>query len=241
MATDRDTLGRPEVEIFRRFAAASPLGVVPASIEKRPPPEPDILCDTGIQGRIAFELVEIIDEDLAKQHTDKLNLWRQLQAAYEGLAEPARSQVGARLGNALVHIVFARDASIAARRRAIPRVLQSLETVDRGFEGEYAPGLDSVQSIRVFRGRFNGPCFDVDAGGAFCNPIIDRLRQKFGKTYKTGVPIELLAHHELHHMPPEGLWLPAVQDFVQSRLAGSQFRRVWIYDAHESAIRYVCP
>ena len=38
----------------------------PGSIESRPAPEPDILCEVVGQGSVAFELVELIDEDLAR-------------------------------------------------------------------------------------------------------------------------------------------------------------------------------
>ena len=33
-----------EVEIFSRFVSASRLSIAPSTIEKREPPEPDILC-----------------------------------------------------------------------------------------------------------------------------------------------------------------------------------------------------
>jgi hypothetical protein len=55
-----------EVEIFSRFASASRLSIDPSTIEKREPPEPDILCVHNDEGPLAFELVEICDQNLAK-------------------------------------------------------------------------------------------------------------------------------------------------------------------------------
>jgi hypothetical protein len=54
--------GEREVEIFQRFVAASNLPIDLRSIEKREPPEPDILCLHGEHGHVAFELVEICDQ-----------------------------------------------------------------------------------------------------------------------------------------------------------------------------------
>jgi hypothetical protein len=54
-----------ERAVFREFAAATRLAVLPESIESRPPPEPDILCMFEGGLRVAFELVRLVDQDLA--------------------------------------------------------------------------------------------------------------------------------------------------------------------------------
>ena len=58
--------GEIEVDVFRRFVQLSDLPIDIASIEKRLPPEPDLLCLHKVDGCIAFELVEICDSNLAK-------------------------------------------------------------------------------------------------------------------------------------------------------------------------------
>lgn len=58
--------GEEEVAIFLRFLEASDLPIDRSSIEKRPPPEPDILCAHQTEGEIAFELVELCDPRMAK-------------------------------------------------------------------------------------------------------------------------------------------------------------------------------
>jgi hypothetical protein len=58
--------GKAEVAIFLRFLEASEFPIDRSSIEKRTPPEPDILCTHRIEGKIAFELVELCDPRLAK-------------------------------------------------------------------------------------------------------------------------------------------------------------------------------
>jgi len=58
--------GRLELEVFGRFLELSGLPIDPTSVEKRLPPEPDILCRHETEGIVAFELVEMCDRNLAK-------------------------------------------------------------------------------------------------------------------------------------------------------------------------------
>lgn len=60
------TKGFEEAEVMRRFIERAQLPVDPATIEKRVPPEPDLICVHAIEGSIAFELVNLCDPELAK-------------------------------------------------------------------------------------------------------------------------------------------------------------------------------
>jgi len=53
--------------VFQTFLKVSGLRINPESIESRIPPEPDILCLHESDGKLAFELVEICDEGLARK------------------------------------------------------------------------------------------------------------------------------------------------------------------------------
>jgi hypothetical protein len=53
--------------VFRTFLKVSGLQISPESIESRKPPEPDILCVHESDGKLAFELVGICAEDLARK------------------------------------------------------------------------------------------------------------------------------------------------------------------------------
>jgi hypothetical protein len=57
--------GETEVAVFLRFLEASRLPIDRTSVEKRSPPEPDILCTHQSEGAVAFELVEMCDPRLA--------------------------------------------------------------------------------------------------------------------------------------------------------------------------------
>lgn len=53
--------------VFRTFLKESGSQIAPESIESRKPPEPDILCVHESDGKLAFELVEICAEDIARK------------------------------------------------------------------------------------------------------------------------------------------------------------------------------
>jgi hypothetical protein len=94
---------------------------------------------------------------------------------------------------------------------------------------------------QVARGDFVGPSFDIDAGGAVGDPTVARIQSKFEKSYKINVPLELLAHFELHPMFPDDVWLPKVRDLASRALATSPFGRIWIFDGERGSIRFVYP
>ena len=80
-----------ERQVFTEFTTVTGLQVVLGSMESRPSPEPDILCELADRGRIAFELVNLADEDLMRtiahairgetggvcaQNTERRSVWR---------------------------------------------------------------------------------------------------------------------------------------------------------------------
>ena len=54
-----------ELKIFRKFAEICPYSIDINSIEKREPPEPDILCKMVDGEMLAFEIVVGLDRSLA--------------------------------------------------------------------------------------------------------------------------------------------------------------------------------
>jgi hypothetical protein len=60
------TKGVDELATFERFVDQSRLAIDVASIEKKNPPHPDILCRHQTEGLLAFELVELCDPNIAR-------------------------------------------------------------------------------------------------------------------------------------------------------------------------------
>lgn len=68
--TSEEAKARAEREVFLEFAQVADLPVVPGSVESRRPREPDILCRLLGGELVAFELLEIVDQDVARLVSD---------------------------------------------------------------------------------------------------------------------------------------------------------------------------
>jgi hypothetical protein len=75
-----------ELAVFRDFPEVCPLGIERKSIEKRDPPEADILCRIADGSALAFEMVELIDQArIAKPTADQNQLMDSLRDASKAL------------------------------------------------------------------------------------------------------------------------------------------------------------
>ena len=235
-----------EKQTFSLFAEACKLTIRPDSIENRKPPEPDILCEVEGEGFIAFEMVELIDQNLAQRVHEKIKLQKLFEDAFQNLQVAHRSNIGKRFGNALIHVSFKEEAPSRSRSKSISLVFDLLQEMTTEFVGELRPMGGSilgkvVKKVTVRRGNFSGPCFNIEAGGSFADPTINLLRQKFEKQYKSPFPIELLAYYELQPALPESFWLPEIQAFMIEQLKSSQFGRVWVHDIGTRTVRFNYP
>jgi hypothetical protein len=242
MMADRDRHGLREQKIFLDFAKACGLAIQLDSIEKRAPPEPDILCQIEREGAVAFEMVELIDQGLAQQTNESIRFQQLLEDSYQYLPTNARTAIEGCFKNALVHVTFHTETSSRERENAIPRILDWLQGFSPSFIGRTHPEERSalhkvVSEITVSRGDFSGPFFDVDAGGAFADPALERIGKKFEKKYVSTTPVELLAYYELQPVLSEELWLPQLRAFITRHIGSSGFRRVWVYDIKSKEVK----
>lgn len=233
-----------ELVTFRRFAKVCPLGVDLSSVEKRNPPEPDICCRLANSGEeVAFELVEIIDRGWARLTSEMFRDVGLLRAGYGSARGSFRDALDAQLNNALVYVSFKRGVTSRKRRDAVPVILEQLAALPVGYEGCWQPPADSstaetLGSLTISRGRFQGPEFDVEAVSSIREPTVERIRAKWGKRYITPRPVELLAFYELQPMVPEGLWKSRLDSFVEGHWTAGPFRRMWLFDIGSGSISY---
>jgi hypothetical protein len=236
MSTDQDA---SELSAFRRFAQCCPFRIDASTIQKRPSPEPDILC-TIAQERVAFELVEVVDSDLARWVGEQIQGERALRTA--ATAPTAEAQLFAeRYRDALVFVKFSQPGS---RRQAasIPALLQFLLSLPRGFQGEIGirelpATVAPVARLRVTRGvGWPGPEFQVDGVGSIGQPLLEMVRTKWRKTYATPHRIELLAYFNLQPTGPSAIWLDDLQTFASDNWGSSPFTRIWVCDLSEPTV-----
>src|SRR5262245_57270826 len=122
-----DKQGDHELLIFGRFVEVCGLPIARSSIEKREPPEPDIHCQFEPEGCAYFELVEIVDADLARAVGNQIK--------FQGrLLDAARRVQG--LSDALVFVKFVPTSTNAQRDTAVPGIAALLEGLAKGFQGD---------------------------------------------------------------------------------------------------------
>ena len=234
-----DEQSRSEIAIFNAFWTASDLDVDASSIEKRPPPEPDIHCVIRGLGRTAFELVEIIDPGLARMVNNQIRVERALAAGVGRMQPTDREAINQHLSDALVFVDY-HDSTARQRERAIPALLTFLRHLPANFEGDIrvTPPLevDVVRLVRVTRGEYPpGPHFQVSAVRSIADPVLDRVKAKWSKTYETTARRELLAFYLLHPAHPPDFWLEELTDFITAQREHS-FERVWVFDASQREV-----
>jgi hypothetical protein len=227
-----------EIPLFRLFAPVCGLPIEPASIEKREPPEPDILCHVTGEGPVAFELIELVNEKkIARPTGDQEDLIDHLRDGYRSLSSATKAEFDRRFGNALVRAKFRPDLSLRRRKKIADDILEEMLKIDPSFEGTFGmnDGKMEVASVEVVRGNFAGPHFRVPAAASY-NPIpLARLEAKFEKKYSSGAPIELLAYYDRQSAPLEKQ-LQELFNYIQARLAGSHFRRAWVFNVSDQRI-----
>ncbi len=84
-----------ERETFSLFAQVCRLPIQPDSIQKRNPDEPDILCQVSMEGPVAFEMGEVIDQELARQEAN-LELQSRLKNTFLNLPTNSPYAIGAK-------------------------------------------------------------------------------------------------------------------------------------------------
>lgn len=242
MAKQRDN----ETNIFTRFAMLCPYKIDLDSIEQRDPPEPDISCNLSNGNTIAFELVESIDESLAKSFYDAFNLKQAFMDALEKMPIEKSILFNSNFQNASFYISFALGLTARKKNGLIPTILDHLLALEKTYEGtidiHHILELNkTVRNIVVSRGRYVGPLFEIAAGGSFGEPCLYRVREKFNKKYKEVSDMELLVYFELQPGIPLDHWLPQVEKFIRENIRETKFKRVWIYSVSKNKLIYIYP
>lgn len=202
------------------------------SFELRQPPKPDILFTFNDGKKLAFELVEIVDENLMQW----IGIQKLLQEYYLELFQDT-----AHFQNALIAIDFAYGLTVSERKNLSSTIVSHVVGLPATFSDDVAiPAQirNKVQRISITRGDFPpGPFIQIAAVGGIGDPLQEQLIQKFQKKYQTPHDIHLLAYYNTvpsFHEFTESIHL--VEQFVNTNIHQSQFKRVWIFDANKEVL-----
>jgi len=235
-----------ETKMFLRFAEVCPLPIRHHSIRKCNPPLPDIECEIEGEGHVAFELVEAIEPKLARRESNRVKLEALLESEYRKLPDHERSEIDRKLGDARVGVKFHMESSLRAQRKTVPLILEKIQEAISDLEGDVRLDENSrldgvVQKITIYRSNLTGPIFKIQGGGSFADPVVKRIHEKFEKKYDSSVPVELLAYYERQPVLSDSFWLPELRTYMEKELRNSPFRRVWVFDGWNKALKFYYP
>ena len=158
---------KTELTIFRAFAKICPLPIQFDSIQKMCPPKPDIECAISGDGLIAFELVEIIDQNFANLFAKQNDTKKSISEFHSKLPKEKKKHFDGKYSNAMIFPQFKNASTFRQREKIFPVIFDHLLKIDKQFEGDTFKNLNGeLWDISISRGTFNGPLFDLSFAGS---------------------------------------------------------------------------
>jgi hypothetical protein len=231
-----------EIRTFRQFVAEAGMAVLPASIEKRSPPEPDILCQLADGTHIAFELTEVCVPANAAFTSSAWERARIIEECYRTLPNQIKMQLDARFGQSALSFRFQSGSTLRQVRGIIPRIFRELSAHAENpnfFDAFSAPVKKVLDSIWL-RGRSYetpGPWFNLNGSFSPDDIVVDCVMAKLYKKYTTPHSIELLAHFG-HFAFSSKEWQEPLRELLDRR-GTRPFRRIWVLGWH--GLEFVYP
>jgi hypothetical protein len=232
-----------EIEVFKQFVEVSRLIIIDDSIRKMPEPHPDIECQDSFGNKLAFELVELLDENFAVMFDQTVARKDILYSLYDGLSPDLKNALDKLYAHADIYFTFHDGVTKNKVKQQMPEVFRELLnfpvdlTEARTFSNKTVTRL--LEKISIFRSSVNGPMFSVNAVARMGDPTPGALRQKFfTKTYKTNYPIELIAYIDGNPMIVESVWRTATEEFFKNNKQFGPFRKIWIIDLNKRSIEF---
>lgn len=232
-----------ELRVFRQFLAARGIAESTGALEKRQPPEPDLLFRYPDGSIVAYELVELLDETHAGMIGLLSATYTALRTQFENLPPDRKALFERNYGDALLYFRFSQFTTLNKRRNVLALAFDKLLALPSGVTGEVLSNDPefggTLFSVSVSR-SFGGPSFDPESIGWIGDPTVPNIKQKFEKTYDSSYPIELLAYIDGNPMFPDDVWLGNLMEFVDSQPKPFPFRWLWVFDCRKTQVRFQC-
>jgi hypothetical protein len=233
-------------DLFLEFASVAGLKVCRAQIETPDPPQPDVVAEIEGEGRVTYELGEIIDQDLARNYRLSAETFTAIREFHAAMPPERCVTFDTRFSASNIIFRFSEQADLSKRCRALPAAFDLLLVAGIPKNGRlqmFGPHLENVlESVHILATTIGtGPVFDACCPKCFDPSALSILKKKLTKTYSTQHPLELILHSDQRGLHAETFWLPPVSAHVESHLEHSPFRRVWLFERHPPRVVYVHP
>ncbi len=237
--------GKREIQIFKKFMDECPYKINLTSVKKENPPKPDIYCKLKDGTELYFELVECLDNSIAKTTSDQVSLKYLLDEEVNKLSFCKRIKFNQKYKNAFIYIVLNERLLLIKRKKSIPYIIGFLLNLNENqikkdkIQIGVCPG---IKRLKISQGSNIEPIFRVGGFTSFSEPILRKITDKFKKEYKTkNNKIDLLAYYAFQPEIPENHWLPKTADYIKDNIANLPFKRVWIYSYTKNKIIFLYP
>jgi hypothetical protein len=231
-----------EREIFRLFATKT--GLLPdGAFESRKPDEPDILYTSLTGVNLAFELVEILDRDYSSSLGRHLDIKDACLEHLHSLPSETRAAFEQEFSNADIFLSFKPNISVRRCKNTLPRIFTALLQLPPGTTGSIFTGECGFEAVLgdafINRGHFNGPLFDTSSVTWVGDPTVETIASKMNKSYTPRGELNLLAYIDGNPMYPDDVWLPDLDDYLDSLDSSCQFKHIYVFQCSTKAIRRV--
>lgn len=229
-----------EIQVFQKFSKHYHGGLF--EIENRIPPEPDIRAKTNSGEQLAFEIVEFIDQEFAREGYGLPRLEVKIMQAYQALPVNEKDELKKMFSRFYIFVHFSENSSMREREKAIPEVFSLAKSLHPKVTSKFKARFGDFKSCIIQRINFfesicdDGPYWKTQAGGLLGDPIEKRLTEKFNKRYKTDAKrIELVGFFRFQPGPFKWFF-PEVEAFTKLNIQQSDFSTVWIYSEKSDKI-----
>jgi hypothetical protein len=191
-----------------------------------------------------FELVECLDNSIAKTTSNQISLKYLLDDEVNKLPLYKRMRFKRKYKNALIYIAFNEKLPLIRRKRSIPYLIDFLLNLNENqIEKDEIEinGCPEIKWFNIQRGDFVGPIFRVEGVTFFGVSILKKIRDKFNKEYATKNKIDLLAYYALQPEISKKHWLQETADYIKDNITNSPFNRIWIYSYTKNKILFLYP
>lgn len=240
----RNSQAKEEVRVFLSFAEVAATHLNLATVQSQDPDqhEPDIGCIDSIEGRRAFELVELLDNNYARRREGHPKTELALYDHFEKqLPTKSKAIFEERFSNASLNFQYVNGLTENQRKKIIPRVFEKLVLLPKDFTGcaleHDFPGI--LNAVNISHGK-SSLTFSVSPGGWLGDPTVSRIESKFLKRYHSVCPIELLAYIDGNSMFPEVVWRGNLNKYLASKSKPFPFKRIWVFDLPSKTVKFSC-
>ncbi|MBB3103744.1 hypothetical protein [Azomonas macrocytogenes] len=212
-----------ERSLFNEFALVA--GFLPGGeLFSKAPPEPDILYKGHDGSIIAFELVEITDQDLECAINKGLSLKNECISCMESLSSEKRIKFDLLYDDADISFDI-KAMTIPKVRETLPRFFDGLLDLPSGFSGHVKV---NSYDVSISRGRFKGPCFNPIQSTFIADETESTISKKLNKKYTHQGDIRLLAYISTDLTLPG--WRANLDRFLGLLNSQTcQFKKIYVY------------